>query len=50
MDYSVGEGRPNPPTPFPPREGGAGKPLPSEGRGLGRGLFKPPQESITREK
>ncbi len=29
--------KPNPPAPFPAREGGASKPLPVAGRGLGRG-------------
>jgi len=29
--------KPNPPAPFPAREGGASKPLPASGRGLGRG-------------
>jgi hypothetical protein len=34
----VGEfGKPNPPAPFPRREGGAGKPLSLLGEGLGRG-------------
>jgi len=34
----VGEfGKPNPPAPFPAREGGAGKPLSLLGEGLGRG-------------
>jgi len=35
---TVGEfGKPNPPAPFPAREGGVRKPLPASGRGLGRG-------------
>jgi hypothetical protein len=44
LPYVVEE--PNPPTPFPPREGGADpKPLPAAGRGWGRGFGNrvPPQ-------
>jgi len=33
--------KPNPPAPFPAREGGAWKPLPAPGRGLGRGQIPP---------
>ena len=35
---TVGEfGKPNPPAPFPGREGGAWKPLPDQGEGFGEG-------------